>query len=122
MKIPAPTYIDTGDWAHPDKMVARLKAEAEAHPQAIVRATLGPWHVCFTGHAPQLGAMFSAKVTRSTNVRDWQILGRMAALIGAPNGMMPDTIEKDATATHYWIWGNDPEVQPLVDKMMGRAS
>lgn len=113
-------YLHTGDWANPDKMLVRLKADGAANPGVIVTASLGPWSICYSTGVPQLGTMLSAKATRSTSKRDWQILGRIGALSGAPEGMMPDTIATDASATHYWIWGNDPEVQPLVDTMMGK--
>jgi len=120
-KLDLSSFVDAGEFADPDAMAERLVAEATSHPGAIVTAGHGAWTVCFSLSVPQLGSVLSCKVRRSTTVEDWMILGRISARVGAPNKMMPETIEKDANATHYWIWGNDASVQPIVDVLMGRG-
>lgn len=106
MKLSAsiPSGIDLGEWSDPDKLVVRMRSEAEAHPATIIRAVLGPWTLCFSMEE-HIGNIFSAKVHKRTKERDWQILGRLAAGIGAPDEARPATLETNANATHYWIWG-----------------
>lgn len=101
-------YFSIGDWSEPDQCVKRLLSAAVAHPDKIITATCGAWSLCFSGPDAgdtRLGNVFSARVRRSTKERDWEILGRMSARVGAPMESTPKTIETDATATHYWIWG-----------------
>lgn len=98
---------DIGDWSNPDKLVDRLRKEAEARPGVVICASHGAWTLCYSIDTP-LGNIFSARVRqRSTKERDWTVLGRMAARIGAPDDSTPETIKTNPNTSHYWMWGGD---------------
>lgn len=105
-------YVHLSDWANVDRMVARLRSEAEAHAGVVVTAEHGAWSFCFSKSSyDRLGYIFSARLRKNgSTARDWAVLGRVAKLIGAPD-KMPETIETDPTASHYWTWGGSVDAK-----------
>jgi hypothetical protein len=115
--------ISIGEWSNPDQIIDRFLSEAKAKPGTVVCGGCEAWSLCYSEGGP-LGNVFSAKVRRSTKERDWRILGRMSKRIGAPYEVTPKTIETNADATHYWIWGSavlTEDEQAVVRKMQGHA-
>jgi hypothetical protein len=88
-----------------------MKAALEEHPEQYICASYRAWEFVLSGPkmgGPEnsLGYVFSAKLTsRGSKERDWEVLGRIAALVGVPAGPPPKSIEANPSGTHYWMWG-----------------
>jgi len=108
-----------GDFRDPDNAIDALKkAVAEGAPGEVFNASHGAWSFCYS-FEPNMGHIFSAQLRqRSSKERDWTILGRCAARIGAPEDARPSTITTHPEASHYFIWGgvrSREQVQASVD-------
>lgn len=103
------------DWSdlNCDKLINKMKDEAEARPDYTITGACGAWSVCFSIDAV-VGKIFSARVRVShTKNRDWHILGRMAKLIGAPDREIGDTIVNAPDSVHYWVWDGQAPLEEV---------
>ncbi len=91
--------------------IAKRLREEHARTGAIAITKSGPWSFGFSLEGKRSPvSIFTAKVHTSTTESDWGFLGQVVAEVGMPKGTpWPKTIETDAEATHYWIWGEKAE-------------
>jgi len=108
-----------GDFRDPNHAIDALKkAVAAGAPGEVFNASHGAWSFCYS-FEPNMGHVFSAQLRqRRSRERDWEILGRCVARIGAPEDARPSTIATTPEASHYFIWGGTrsrEQVQANVD-------
>lgn len=81
----------------------------------LASGTCGPWSLALSYGPRGVGWRFSAKLmTRGSTEKDWELLGRLASLVGAPD-KMPETIRTDPNATHYWTWEVDDDIVAIFE-------
>lgn len=87
----------------------KQRAEAKATPGNFVRWFDGAWSFGLTFDEPKDHWGFSACLWprgRSSELADWQLLGKWSRAIGMPEGCpcVGNTVETQANAIHKWFW------------------
>lgn len=104
-------YVELGDFREYEHCADRMKTALGEHPEQYVCASYRKWRFILSGpkmggSENTLGYVFSARLASMTSSeRDWEVLGRVAARVGVPEGPPPKSIETNPNGTHYWVWG-----------------
>lgn len=84
----------------PEDVIGQL--QRSLGPVGTATALCHPWALTLARKGDRF--VFRAQlVTRGSTVSDWHLLGRLAALVGAPDEE-PASILSDPGGVHTWTW------------------